>query len=371
MDADIISYLATACPENCVGVHLIAPKLEAPSLVAAPWAWAKWAVARFFRAGICGYDEGDWEALGLDGGTISRSATEVEAKRRGGETDKIGRLTEPNALAYALCDSPVGMLALILRARALLGGDRESGDGERRIFSPEQLITATMLAWLPGPEHALRFWAGCENYRQTTTPKGKVKPKVGITIFQPIPSAGAVAGRGYTCPAWASITYDVVCTRRQAKGLNEKMGLLAFTHPEIIIDGTRGLAKALLEWDAHTFAMGAELAPLEKVVVVKDETEKPAGEAKGKEKESGGRILQTGRGGVLATLAEEKQDRQGEGENRDKDKDKDKGKGKEKEKEEGLLSPPVPIPVRDTLSDGESPDTLVEGSRTPVLEKTT
>jgi len=372
VDTDIISHLVVTYSEHCVGAHLISPKLERPSLARAPWAWAKWAVARFFRAGICGYDEEDWKALDLVGGSSGLGAgTATTAEGRGGEREgRIGRLTEPNSLAYALCDSPAGMLALILRARALLRGDSDSDDGGRRIFSPEQLITATMLAWLPGPEHALRFWAGSEIYRPFIMPGGKPKPKIGITIFHPVHSTGVVAAKEYICPAWASTTYDVVCTHRHGKSLKEKMGLLAFTHSEIIIGGTRALAKALLEGDPHIFETGAALAPFEKVVFVKDEAGKPAREVKGKEKEAdrGGEILQTGWGG--------EGDQEGQGEDTDGDKEGDsdmgKGKGKEKEKEKGeagLLPPRALISMREL--DEESPDTLVEGSKTPMLEKTT
>ncbi|KAK0719600.1 Alpha/Beta hydrolase protein [Lasiosphaeris hirsuta] len=325
---------------GCVGTHLVAPRLAPPGVLSAPWAWVRWNVARFFRAGILGYEEGDFAAAG-------RASVEGGQGRGGGGVFGLGRLREPNTLAYALCDSPVGMLALVLRGLRAAGGRV----GEEGFWTRERIVTLTELAWLPGPENAMRFWSFCEIHPDddaepaTTT----TRPSVAITVFDGSSDDGhAGPDESYVCPGWADPQYDVVHTQR-CPGRSAQKGLVAFEQPEIVVQGARGLAKVLLSKNPHLFSLGEEaskthgIAPLEWVVVDGDGTNPVANGS-----------------GATVTVTAPAADEVASG-------SKDKGKGKEVV--EATLSPPVSFPARDPLLDGESPDTLVEGVRTPPMEK--
>src|SRR5262249_6978324 len=67
------------------------------------------------------------------------------------------QMLEPQTLAWALHDSPVGMLAWLAEHRRLWGDC--DGDVERR-FSKDHLITTTMLYWATGAfSSSIRFYA--------------------------------------------------------------------------------------------------------------------------------------------------------------------------------------------------------------------
>ncbi|KAK0651910.1 Alpha/Beta hydrolase protein [Cercophora newfieldiana] len=350
IDYRLVRRLATHHTTSCVGTHLISPPLATPDVRTAPWEWTKWTVARFFRAGVLGYDEGDFAALERPrwvpaGASVEDSASASAGSGMGAGLNGFGTLREPNAMAYALCDSPVGMLVFVLKALWLLG--------RREGFSEDRIVTSTMLAWLPGFEHALRFWAGAAKQADEAG-TGTVMPKVAVTVF--MGESASRADDAYACPAWANAEFDVVGVQRLT-GKNETKGLMAFERPEAIIEGARSLARGLLAQDAGAFLAkekGVAVVPLEKVVVVPDAA-------------PGLLTPRQGRGiagaGVLATPAVTP------GDEKDEDATPKAAKGKEREVVDSELPQPAPIPVRDPLLDGESPDTLVEGSKTPPLEK--
>ncbi|KAK1760788.1 epoxide hydrolase [Echria macrotheca] len=390
IDWRLIRCLATRHASSCAGAHFISPAIDAPDVRVAPWEWAKWRVARFLRAGILGYEEEDFALLDgmsssstrwiADGGTTQKSKGDFGGEEGMVGIAGLGRLTQPDALAYALCDSPVGMLVFILRALRLAGIDsarEEENDGG--FFDKDWIITLTQLAWLPGPEHALRFWAACETAESFGGSGDEVRRNVRASV--------AISGFKGECPAWANAEYDVLQTTRYPGRTGSKT-LLAFEAPDIVFAGVRGLAGALLAKNPRIFELDHDgVAPLEKVVVIKDDDEGKTTTTQpvllppnNKEQEKGkgkGQATTTttqrkflGVPEVLATPAitpieeEDEEDRGKLGAGVDK---VDKGKGKEVVVQD--LSPPAPIPVRDPLLDGESPDTLVEGSKTPPLEK--
>lgn len=186
-----------------------------------------------------------------------------------------------------MCDSPTGLLVFALKGLRLLA--------PRLPFTPEQIITFTNLAWLPGPEYAMRFWAHCATHDNSakveTTKKTATRPRVGITVFLGETGAGgeewgsaagaaapeandrtvqleaptkADAGTGYVCPAWANTHYSVLFSQR-AQGVP---GLLAWDRPHVILTGLRGLAAEVLKADGRLRPSPAEAdtAPLEGVV---------------------------------------------------------------------------------------------------------
>lgn len=197
------------------------------------------------------------------------------------------KLTTCNS--YAICDSPTGLLAFVLRGLCLLAPGKS--------FTPEQLITLTNLAWLPGPEYAMRFWAHCAKHEQEKDRRTKsVKPNVAITVFLggedeetgdastaqevgegaislDVPMKGAT-GIGYTCPAWGKIHYNVLFSQR----VSGKPGLLAWERPETILSGIRGLAREIRKVDKRLQPVSkSPTAPLESVVVTEETEEQNDG----------------------------------------------------------------------------------------------
>jgi pimeloyl-ACP methyl ester carboxylesterase len=309
IDWKLANHLVTHYYGSCLGAHLISPPLASPKLSEAPLEWAKWSIASFFHAGILGYSNDDFSALKrAEASALAAVGSEAAAgsTRRGQPTPKhVGLnkfgLREPNTLAYALCDSPTGLLVFVIKALSLLG--------PQVTFTPEQVLTFAQLAWLPGPEYAMRFWAACAVHdeaeerrkrdREGRTPAAK--PKVSITVFlggedkgkAPAAAPEALGGEAdiemqagssnadvgkqvdlpqpmpheeterYTCPAWGRTHYDVVHSQR----LSGRPGLLAWERPEIIIAGARNLAKEVLRLDQRFRpAEDAETVPLEQVV---------------------------------------------------------------------------------------------------------
>lgn len=189
---------------------------------------------------------------------------------------------------YAMCDSPTGLLVFAMKGLGLLA--------PRMQFSPEQLITFTNLAWLPGPEYAMRFWAHCAaNAEEQGKEKKPVanKPRVGITVFlggdnqdPPDETAAQETGGGairlealgnskdraeYACPAWGKTRYDVLFSQR----IDGQPGLLAWERPAVILAGVRGLANELLKADQCLAPPASNTPPTDEPldsVVVDEET---------------------------------------------------------------------------------------------------
>ncbi|KAI2623328.1 alpha/beta-hydrolase [Hypoxylon sp. NC1633] len=281
IDYKIVNHLATYHQDHCLGAHFISPPLAQPKLQEAPIEWAKWSIASLLQAPILGYRSEDFSALQRSGYALSFKKGPTPAQFG---LNQLG-LREPNTLAYALCDSPTGLLVFVLKTLRLLSPKKD--------FTPTEMVNLTQLAWLPGPESAMRYWAYCvrhpEEHKKTT-----VRPKIGITVFlgdEPSIDGGAEAEADpeagdmvedeakdrYTCPSWANAKYSVVYANR-ATGLS---GLLAWERPEIIATGVRGVAASILKWDSRLqpTPTSEAVAPLEHVVVHSDTTgDQPASE---------------------------------------------------------------------------------------------
>ncbi|KAM3068942.1 hypothetical protein ACMFMG_004118 [Clarireedia jacksonii] len=223
---------------GCRGMHLIEPRWGVPTVDGGIWEWVRWKVALFFHAKAWGYEEGDWKNLNGQGGKgqgkmslLKRKGS--KKKLRYGAMAAVG-LREPDILAYALCDSPVGLLSFV--ATAL------KKKSPRHQLSKEKMIDLCQLCWLPGPEAALRYYANAlQESEQLQGEKGRLdKGRVAITVFD---SEGELAG--YSPPAWGMKRHEVVFVQR-ATG---KPGLLAWERPAVIFDGIRGLTKEVLKVD--------------------------------------------------------------------------------------------------------------------------
>ncbi|KAI0379909.1 alpha/beta-hydrolase [Hypomontagnella monticulosa] len=282
IDFKLVDYLATNYPGSCLGAHFISPPLEQPKLRESLVEWAKWSIASLFQAPILGYRNEDFSALERNGNVRSSKKTPTPAQFG---LNQLG-LREPNTLAYALCDSPTGLLVFVLKSLRLLGSKKE--------FTPTEIINFTELAWLPGPESSMRFWAHCVRHPEVEK-KTTSRPRIGITVFlgdESSTSTTAEAGATdsvqddakdhYTCPSWANAKYNVIYSNRAAG----KSGLLAWERPEIIVAGVKGIAASLLKWDSRlrrstepTSASEPAVVPLQQVVVQSDTVgDQPASE---------------------------------------------------------------------------------------------
>ncbi|KAI1391206.1 alpha/beta-hydrolase [Hypoxylon trugodes] len=286
IDFKLANYLATNYSSSCLGAHFISPPLAQPKLREAPVEWVKWSIASLFHAPILGYLKDDFSALERSG--YVRPSKKAPTPAQFG-LNQLG-LREPNSLAYALCDSPTGLLVFVLKSLRLLGPKQE--------FTPTEVINFTQLAWLPGPESAMRFWAHCVRHPEEVEKKGSSRPRIGLTVFlgdEPstgsgtVPEAEAEAEAGaeandlgqeeakdrYTCPSWANVRYNVVYTNR----VTGKSGLLAWERPDVVAAGIRGVVTSILKWDSRLRSTPEPAtAPLEQVVVQSESaaSEQPA-----------------------------------------------------------------------------------------------
>ncbi|KAK0739780.1 Alpha/Beta hydrolase protein [Apiosordaria backusii] len=369
--------ISTTYSDFCLATHLISPVLSPPKISTSPLEFAKWSLAWFFRGGVAGYEERDFL------GYYSSPSSSVP------NTD----IKDPNTLAYGLCDSPVGMLAFVLRH--LKQNSSNSVIGARGTFTKEELITLTNLAWLPGPEGLLRFWSGtslhhpaaaAHHHQPPARSSQTKKPKVGVTVFASsystttattettvqeketgeeldLSSLGGKPDNGrpkakFYPPAWAHSSYTVLHTTRIDS--HPPTSLLPFESPEVISSGIRSLAAELLKTDKRIIPV----APLTGIVI--DSAPPPITapatvSTQPKPEKTTIKPVVSEPPIILRTIKEEKLDV-------DQERDQAKGKGIERV-DESLLSPPPAIPVgvvKRELSDGSgdmgSPDTLVGDS---------
>lgn len=255
LDYHLSRMMGDRFPWSCLGTHLIDPLVERPR----GWAWVKFAWARLFDAEVFGYTRDDFEAL-RESQRASKALRQEERdeERRPllggrakngtgyGAISTLG-LREPNTFAYALCDSPVGLLSLVccaLRKRS-----------PNHTLSNEEIVDVTQMAWLPGPEAGMRFWSAVvDEVDQLKRERMAKKARVAITVF----GSDGTGEEGYTCPAWARQKYNVLFAQR----LPGKPGLVAWERTEVVVEGIRGLAR-----EVHSLDGRLKLAALEEVVV--------------------------------------------------------------------------------------------------------
>ncbi|KAI9744170.1 MAG: hypothetical protein M1818_002322 [Claussenomyces sp. TS43310] len=278
IDYQLPRLLASKYPKNCRGIHIINPPIPEPTLSSSFATWIRYFIARLFQVPIFGYTAVDWEALSRSRRSYSsrpqsRSSQDPEAQagaptlmstqngvRNVGSNGLAYRaigllgLREPNTLAYALCDSPVGLLSLMLNGLRRLSPDHK--------LSRSDVIDLTYLAWLPGPEAAMRYWSSAETEIQDgdtgNIPDWSETP-TAVTVFVGDGQGDDGQGdnslsRGYICPAWAKARHNVVWVeRREGRG-----GLVAWERTNAVVDGIRSLAGEVAKRDKRL--MGATLA---------------------------------------------------------------------------------------------------------------
>ncbi|KAL4725918.1 hypothetical protein ACLX1H_006592 [Fusarium chlamydosporum] len=261
IDWRLARHLSNNFPESCLGFHFVAPPLTSPTLSDSASEWLKWKVARLLSSPVLGYSKDDIAAV------QKRKTPQLSKKKSAVHLGLCDRNNfEPNTPSYALCDSPTGLLLYVLRILRTLSPKKE--------LTQKDIITLTSLIWLPGPEAALRFWAQCAADIEPVEGKRPAKkPKVAISVFtgdddqsEELKALPRPAKATYSCPAWANKDYQVVHLNR-ASGTP---GFLAWDRQEVIMDGVRGLAKAILEKDKRMQAAEQPGATLQNQLETQD-----------------------------------------------------------------------------------------------------
>ena len=266
---------------NCKGAHLVDPLIPKPTPKTNLGGWVKYSVAKFFHATIFGYSPHDWSAstrrIQTPPATVpgtpapTADANDLESGGIAASTPK-GRqslvqtssglfrkpfftpttsvtsldLVQPTAshltlpttltLAYSLCDSPTGLLSLILLGLQKLAPEHT--------LTEKELVTIVQLAWLPGPEGGLRYWSGADaEIKRAERLGGKPEKRatVAITSYAEAQGYGAPKGEGqWYSPVWAESRHNVchVSRRDGARGLPWEQG-------DHLLEGVRALAKSV------------------------------------------------------------------------------------------------------------------------------
>ena len=269
IDYHLVRLVGERFPENCLGVHLIAPPLQQPRLEREPWMWTKFVVAKFFHASIFGYEAEDFTALRESQNVakqVQKSGDETSTlMRKGaaayGAVGMVG-LREPNTFAYALCDSPVGLLSLVCSALRKKSPQHQ--------LSNTEIVDVTQLAWLPGPEAGARFWAGAVKEVEILEKENGSRARVALTVF----GSDGRDGEPYSCPAWGCAKHDVLFAQR-APG---RAGLVSWERADVVFEGIRGLAREVERVDGRLKAR-----TLEEVVIPGEETIREEDEDEGHE----------------------------------------------------------------------------------------
>jgi hypothetical protein len=251
LDWRIADYLAVQYSDSCCGAHFISPPLKPPTLRDSPSKWLKWKLARASGASIFGYSHEDHTA---------KSSSKDQYSGPPSFSFGYAENTDSTTLAYALCDSPTGMLLFTVMLLNALGSQG---------YEPADVITMTALAWLPGPEAALKFWAHCASNTERKSHPSRVKPRVTITIASDSVERGSRIGaprsvsNAHVCAAWGKRWYDVVASRR----IDREEGLLPWQQPDLILQGVRQLGTTVVSTDSRMQRVLPGAALLEQAVV--------------------------------------------------------------------------------------------------------
>ncbi|KAK8209106.1 hypothetical protein M8818_003801 [Zalaria obscura] len=217
---------------SILGIHAVNVETPFPSFRQYPFIWLKYHIARLTNARIqllsFAYMPTDFASAAPHNSrpTIAQDNTMVPAASNA--------IAHPQTLSYALADSPTGLLAFLLdliKPNDLHSGTVQPEDQppsatfppstdsrsptmplERirsDVWTSTDIITWTMLYWLPGPEAALRWLKNAlRETRASDFWHSYSRVPLGITYFQP--STGAAISP----PVWMSAYHNLTWLRR-------------------------------------------------------------------------------------------------------------------------------------------------------------
>jgi len=188
----ITRILATSYPASCIATHVTSISVRPPSLFHRPIIWFQYQFARLTHHAFP-----TTRPLGYHPIDFSLPPQRPFNKTINDQTEEYDLPQHPQTLAYALCDSPVGLLAYIRQ--------RLHTSSPTYPWTPTDLLNWTMLHWLPGPEAGLRLY--CHSARDLVSVRQQWSPTpLGITVF-----AGSWRGAP---PAWAGCVQPLLWVRR-------------------------------------------------------------------------------------------------------------------------------------------------------------
>lgn len=91
--------------------------------------------------------------------------------------------THPQTTSYSLCDSPAGLLALLLDILGLPSSAHNTTTSAASPWTPTDLLNWTMMQWLPGPEAGLRWLSQARKERDLQWSTYSEVP-LGISCFR-------------------------------------------------------------------------------------------------------------------------------------------------------------------------------------------
>ena len=266
----ICRAIAIAHPESCMAIHTVNPDVPAPRFEISILSWLKYRIAKLthalLRRSSYGYTEEDMIAMStpMSDGSLQLTPGITPPSTPEAQQTTIER---PQTSAYALCDSPSGLLAHVLdfirppppsprsspdkspehlrppanalspassndyaatpsgswspqTSRSPQGGrspqaSRSPGSPlELQVTSqwtPTALITWTMIYWLPGPEVALR-WLTNSTALVSALWAGRSNVPLGISFFR---DASLGPGGVQVPPQWAEAYHRIAMVRRR------------------------------------------------------------------------------------------------------------------------------------------------------------
>ncbi|CAE6467993.1 unnamed protein product [Rhizoctonia solani] len=223
--ARVIRALALYHKETCLGTHANLISYGAPTF------WRNPVISLKLILG----------GKGIPGGY---SADEMAGLQRMQEFLTTGNAymrqqgTRPQSLAYALTDSPVGLLAWI--------GEKLYAWTDNYTWTPEELITWTMLYWVKGPAGGLRYYK--ENHithrGSRTGPHAELEFAWSSTPFAFSLFPKEVAPLPLE---WAGLRQNLVYAKKHDKGGH----FAAWEVPELLSDDIRQFARIVQERDGR------------------------------------------------------------------------------------------------------------------------
>ncbi|CEL56068.1 hypothetical protein RSOLAG1IB_07521 [Rhizoctonia solani AG-1 IB] len=180
--------------------------------------------------------------LGSNGIPGGYSADEMAELQRVREFGTIGNAymkiqgTRPQTLAYALTDSPVGLLAWI--------GEKLYAWSDNYPWTPEELITWTMLYWVKGPSGGLRYYKDNHIIHRgdRAGPHGELEFAWSSTPFAYSLFPREIAPVPFE---WAGLHQNLVYAKRHNKGGH----FAAWEVPELLSDDIRHFARIVQKHD--------------------------------------------------------------------------------------------------------------------------
>ncbi|KAF2163565.1 hypothetical protein M409DRAFT_68469 [Zasmidium cellare ATCC 36951] len=203
----ICRMIALTHPESCMAVHTANPEIPPPSMPGTPLQ-----VPMQVPVTVPGLSP-----------PVSPGALQQQQRER------------PQTVSYALCDSPVGLLAYVVDAIRLPRHQsppvsRSSSNSPRPPtlpdpWSPTALISWAMMYWLPGPEVALRWLSNSGPMLQNLWTTHSTVP-LAISQFGDQHSS-------QSAPMWAEAYHRIAMVRRRAGSVR----FAAWERPgEIVLD---------------------------------------------------------------------------------------------------------------------------------------